>query len=211
MVHHGAICESLGYSNMLNEDHEDLEHLTVPRGSGFQAILLHEDDLQNNGPGPPEASTILTKKYKKQTDKWTPYVANNYKHLQPSSRHTLSSDANNCSFAMLWSIGVCIYQIYQLVSLFLSFYRSSYLVPALPWTNKQKVSSHICTYIYIYMQLIMYRTVQSISIITFVWLFIIQLMPVPVFFPKLAPDPALREDVPFSFWLLCPASGVKVD
>ena len=81
MLHHGAICESLGYSNMLNEDHEDLEHLTVPRGSGFQAILLHEDDLQNNGPGPPEASTILTKKYKKQTDKWTPYVANNYKHL----------------------------------------------------------------------------------------------------------------------------------
>ena len=61
MVHHGAICESLGYSNMLNEDHEDLEHLTVPRGSGFQAILLHGDDLQNNGPGPPEVSTILTK------------------------------------------------------------------------------------------------------------------------------------------------------
>lgn len=85
MVHHGAICESLGYSNMLNEDHEDLEHLTVPRGSGFQAILLHEDDLQNNGPGPPEASTILTKTYQKQTDKSNQINTIRSKQLQTST------------------------------------------------------------------------------------------------------------------------------
>ena len=60
---------------------------------------------------------------------------------------------------MFGSISCAKYQIYQLASLSLMFPRSSYLVPALSWTNKAtSVLSHI------YYATYMYRTVQRTSI-----------------------------------------------